>query len=259
MRLFERPSSNYHTSDDIPKAIANDEASPLRAISLLIEDANQVLDIGCGNGMLSRIVQVHGKNAAVDGVEPNPVAAEIAAKYCRKVFNSTVDVADVDYSKYNWVVAADVLEHFVDPQLFLQSLVSKMAPNAKLAVSLPNVSFGSIRISLLNGKFEYVDSGLLEKTHLRFFTRELALRMFESVGLNCSEEVHLRRNFWETEVDLSTMDKIPIIQDPLADVYQFLFVLQKNPTPKTTRLLGKRNTYFSQQKDRLKAIMRKKI
>jgi 2-polyprenyl-3-methyl-5-hydroxy-6-metoxy-1,4-benzoquinol methylase len=230
MNLFERPSANYLIPEDVVVAISKDEASPIKNFGDLLPNGAHVLDIGCGNGVLARVISSMGKAITIDGIEPNPVAAALAKPFYTNVHEGTSDTVNIDFKQYSYIVLADVLEHMVNPQLFFESLIPKLNSDVKIFISIPNISFGAVRISLLNGKFEYVDSGLLEKTHLRFFTRKLAYELFSSVGLRCTQEIHLRQNFWKTEINLSQCHRIPIITDPSADIYQYLFVVDLDRT-----------------------------
>ena len=75
---------------------------------------------------------------------------------------------------YDFVVMADVIEHLARPDKVLAEFRRRIAPSTKVCVSTPNVAFVSVRIALLNGVFDDVDSGILERTHLRFFTLGVA-------------------------------------------------------------------------------------
>lgn len=83
---------------------------------------------------------------------------------------------------FDVVVCADVLEHLPDPAAVLDRVRGWIAPGGRLFVSLPNVANVAVRLSLLAGRFEYAEAGILDRTHLRFFTRRSALRLVESAG-----------------------------------------------------------------------------
>ena len=85
--------------------------------------------------------------------------------------------------EYDVIVFADVLEHLRDPERVLRSLAPFLARGGRVLASIPNVAHWSIRWRLLAGRWQYQDRGILDRTHLRFFTRETALALFASAGL----------------------------------------------------------------------------
>ena len=97
-------------------------------------------------------------------------------------------------------------------------------------MSTPNIAFASVRLALLCGRFDYTDSGLLERTHLRFYTRATLLRLFHISGLHIAAEIHCLRNPFSMEVALDDLWFSPALlwridRDPLSRVYQFFYQL----------------------------------
>lgn len=144
-----------------------------------------VLDVGCWNGTLGRTL-IRDCGAVVDGIERDPQQAAMA----RANGYRAVDVADLDGDlpdaggrTYDFVLFGDVLEHLVHPDRVLAQLSKRAKPGGRVIVSLPNIAFAGNRISHLLGKWDYKDYGILDRTHLRFFTRRTMLQLIESVGL----------------------------------------------------------------------------
>lgn len=130
----------------------------------------RVLDIGTAAGTLARICRSHDFN--MSGLEPNPEWARLAEPYYDRLICSTLDHAPDEFlAGYDVVVCADVLEHLPDPQAALHRIVSLQRPGAAFLVSVPNVANITVRLALLAGKFNYTDRGILDRTHLKFFTR----------------------------------------------------------------------------------------
>ncbi|HEY9527574.1 MAG TPA: class I SAM-dependent methyltransferase [Anaerolineales bacterium] len=143
---------------------------------------SRVLDIGTASGTLARMCQGHPLR--LFGVEPNPDWAQIAAPlYERIVVGSIHDVEDEFLSGYDVVVLGDVLEHLPVPEAVLQRLVGLQASGSMFIISVPNIANLWIRLSLLVGRFDYADRGILDRTHLRFFTRKTLLEMLKRSGL----------------------------------------------------------------------------
>ncbi|ACT47941.1 class I SAM-dependent methyltransferase [Methylotenera mobilis] len=232
--MFKRPEQNYEVSDQVVDGILSDLAHPLSCIAGLLTNGAHVLDIGAGSGVLGRVLSRAGLNVEIDGIEPNAFAANLARKYYRSVYTGFAEefYEQISNAQYDFVILADVIEHMPNPQEVLSELLMCLSPKTKLIVSVPNVAFGGIRLALLNGNFDYVDSGLLEHTHLRFFTKNTLKELFSLIGLEVDRAISLERSFYRTEFSRSkmsasfiTMLKLAFSSD--ARAYQYLFVLNK--------------------------------
>jgi 2-polyprenyl-3-methyl-5-hydroxy-6-metoxy-1,4-benzoquinol methylase len=230
--LFERPDTTYELDPEAVARVLADPVNPLHQAARLIPERSLVLDVGAGNGLLARVLTARRSQVVVDGIEPNPRAAELAAPFYRNFHVGPAEAfADqIRAEPYDFVVLADVIEHTADPLEFLQSLTAS-TPTARLLLSAPNVAFAAVRLALLRGRFDYVDSGLLERTHLRFFTLETLERLFELAGLVVERQVLLKKSMFASEIDAAprsiadVAEAVRLRRDPLSCVYQFLFVL----------------------------------
>jgi 2-polyprenyl-3-methyl-5-hydroxy-6-metoxy-1,4-benzoquinol methylase len=150
-----------------------------------IEPGSEVLDIGCWAGGNGRFLDSRG--VTVDGVEPDEEMAALARDIYREVVGSTVEealpllVSDRG-AAYDAVLFLDVLEHLVDPWRILRESSVLLRPGGRAYVSLPNVAHWSLRKELLLGRWDYRDNGLLDRTHLRFFTVATARHLMEGTG-----------------------------------------------------------------------------
>ena len=140
-----------------------------------------VLDVGAAQGILGRLAE--GSGLTIDAVEPHPEWAEHARPHYRQVFNTTIEAAPLADKAYRMVLCGDVLEHTVDPVAALTRLRRAAADDATFVVSLPNVAHLAVRMMLLFGNFPKMDRGILDKTHLHFFTRDTAEQMLRQAGL----------------------------------------------------------------------------
>lgn len=143
-----------------------------------------VLELGPASGYMTRLMAERG--CTVDAVEYNPLDAAKAAVYCRTmVVGSLEDPATLARlpGPYDIIVAADVLEHLRSPEETLAVVLPALSPNGIMLVSLPNIAQMGVRLSLLKGKFDYTDTGLLDRTHLRFFTLKTGKKLFTDAGL----------------------------------------------------------------------------
>jgi len=232
--LFERPAETFAFDERVIGWILADEANPLNRIAQSISQGAQVLDIGAGNGILARLLASLGKEVVLDAVEPDLVAREFTGGLYRQIF--PVNLEDflstecVGGQKYDVIVLADVVEHLANPEPHLVALKSLLTDRGFIALSTPNIAFASVRLALLEGRFDYVNSGILERTHLRFYTQKTLKQLFEVVGLYPVNEFHCLRdqlameiNFDGVSIPIGTLARIG--QDEMAFVYQFLFLL----------------------------------
>lgn len=140
-----------------------------------------VLDVGAAQGMLGHLVQ--GSGIVMDAVEANPEWAEQARPYYRNTWASIVQDAPLPAREYKLVVCGDVLEHTPDPVEVLKRLREAATQDATFIVSVPNVAHLAVRLMLLAGYFPKMERGILDRTHLQFFTKDTARDMLHRAGL----------------------------------------------------------------------------
>ena len=157
----------------------------------LAGESRRVLELGCATGYMSEVLRARG--CYVVGVERDPLMAELAEQRCDRLIVGDLDLLDLAEElageRFDVIVAADVLEHLRDPLHVLRSLRPLLAENGYLVASIPNVAHGSVRLALLEGRFPYQERGLLDRTHLRFFTRESIGQLLEDAGFLISDMV----------------------------------------------------------------------
>lgn len=148
----------------------------------LIPEGSRVLDVGCGAGNLTRLIQERRK-AVIIGIERDPEQISILKSSGLNVYDSDFNmVSEDDLGKFDIILFADVIEHFVSPGLSLRKAHSLLKPEGIVIASVPNVAHWSIRLNLLLGNFEYQPFGLMDAMHLRWFTRETVKRLFCKTG-----------------------------------------------------------------------------
>ncbi len=152
-------------------------------LALIPESARHVLDIGCGSGRLGGALKAR-QPATVVGIELNAKAGEAARTRLDDVIVGDVEKLDKPFEEasFDCIVCGDVLEHMRDPKKFLQRARKWLSEDGRLIASIPNVRHHSVVRSLLEGNWTYESAGLLDETHLRFFTRRDIAEMFRSVG-----------------------------------------------------------------------------
>jgi len=157
-------------------------------LKYLPETAKKILDIGCGNGAFSSLVK-EKNNAEVWGIELMEEEAKVAVDVLDKVFvgNCEKHIEGLPEQYFDVIYMNDVLEHLVDPYSVLEILKSKLAPNGVVISSIPNVRFFRTFSKVLFAKdWKYEGHGVMDKTHLRFFTGKSIRRMYEELGYTIS-------------------------------------------------------------------------
>jgi len=143
--------------------------------------ASPVLDVGAAQGLLARLVA--GSGLILDAVEPNPEWAARARPFYRAVHVGTVEEAALSPQTYRTIVCGDVLEHTADPVAALGQLRAVATDDAVFIISLPHVAHLAIRLLLLLGRFPRMERGILDRTHLHFYTRDTAEETLRAAGL----------------------------------------------------------------------------
>lgn len=158
-------------------------------LALVPTTAQRILDIGCGAGRLGRVIKER-QGAEVLGIEYTPVAAAQARTNLDKVFEGDIETLAIDIapSSLDAVICADVLEHLRNPLTVLRRVRTWMRQKGRLIVSLPNVRHHSVVRGLLEGHWTYEPAGLLDTTHLRFFTRREAEKFLFRAGFDIHEK-----------------------------------------------------------------------
>jgi 2-polyprenyl-3-methyl-5-hydroxy-6-metoxy-1,4-benzoquinol methylase len=143
---------------------------------------SRVLEIGCGEGRLGARLRARGLE--VHGIEVVEDAARKAEQVLDRVWTGDVEKLELDYpdGHFHLLLLGDVLEHLVDPWAVLAQLRMLLARDGVVVASVPNVQYFPVVLDLLRGRFEYRAAGVLDRTHLRFFTRREARRLFAGAG-----------------------------------------------------------------------------
>ena len=145
-------------------------AGNLPLLDMLPKRRGRVLDCGCGAGDNARILMSRGW--VVTGITISPEEQQIASAYCDRVFISDLNsgVPDSVGDGYDIVLMSHVLEHLANPQELLREVKKRIAPDGVLAIAIPNVLFYPNRLRFIFGQFEYETTGVMDDTHLRFYT-----------------------------------------------------------------------------------------
>ncbi len=214
------------------------QRSSLSVIASNIPPAARVLDLGTGTGALGKYLQARHPGFLIDGVTYNREEAAQAASYYRRIEVDDLDTCELaslfDRGSYDCIVCADVLEHLRNPERILEACRQLLAPNGRLLISVPNAAYCGLIAELLGGDFRYREEGLLDHTHLRFFTRRSLLRFLADASWQADTVETVTIDLHASEFRFP-FDALPpsvarhLLSAPDALTYQFIAVAQYNP------------------------------
>ncbi|HEX4433732.1 MAG TPA: class I SAM-dependent methyltransferase [Acidimicrobiales bacterium] len=188
-----------------------------------------VLEVGCSTGYFTKILVERG--CSVVGIEIDGDAARVAEKWADRVIVGNIDEGvvwdEVKDESFDVVVLGDVLEHLRDPLGSLRQAVRKLKPSGLVVTSLPNIAHGDVRIALMHGTFRYTPTGLLDSTHMRFFTLESIRELLLQAGLVVVDTRRAIVPMFQTEIGVKRQDVSDavlddLLADPEVEVYQYV-------------------------------------
>jgi methionine biosynthesis protein MetW len=158
-------------------------------VASFIDPGSYVFDIGCGEGQLASIITEKG--CQVDGMDIKLDRLTDARRHYKNVYEGDIETFDFNHHgcKYDAVVFSDVLEHLKRPERVLKKAPLLIKDKGKVLISLPNVAYFLNRLALLRGRWDYQDEGILDRTHLRFFTMLTGRKLIEASGFSIGETV----------------------------------------------------------------------
>lgn len=199
-----------------------------------VSESSKVLDVGCACRDLGFLLATK-KNCKVWGIEYCEESANVA-----KNTNAFVDVFHIDlnlfdksmfkafYNFFDYIILGDVLEHLYDPEKAIENLKYLLKESGNLIISLPNIAHSSIKASLLMNEFNYTDIGLLDKSHIRFFTYKNMVELFAKENLQI-ESVNFTIFGINHGIEKDPYQMLPknilrfILSDYHSYVYQYVF------------------------------------
>lgn len=181
--------------------------APNRNLVNLIEEdreaAIRVLEIGCDLG--ATLLQIKNKypNSQLFGLEINEPAAEIAGHLAQVVVGNIEDKEIPFEGTFDYILFGDVLEHLRDPQGVLRYCKEKLSEHGAVVACIPNLMYIAVMRQLINGRFQYQDTGLLDRSHIHFFTYYQIILMFQEEGYTLEEMRNIAPPFTPEDEDLA--------------------------------------------------------
>ena len=206
--------------------------------SFINDPPGVVLDIGCGGGATGRLIKKKFPGTRVIGIELNPHAADYARQFLDDVICASIDevqlVKHVGEVTIGTVLLLDVLEHLYDPWRALARIRTWLAPGTRVLASVPNIRNLANLDELAAGRWEYGPHGVLDITHVRFFTRATLRRLFEETGYAVAHMEPLTQPVWVDRCVIARRPGRLVTQnlsitfrnrEDLEDLYAFQYVV----------------------------------
>ena len=213
------------------------------SLSILIERVRPnsiVLEFGPANGRMTKYMKEQ-LNSKVYAVEIDEDSAKDAEKYTEKIIVDSIEnytwKEEFKNIKFDYIIFADVLEHLYYPEKVLLNVKEFLKEDGSVLVSIPNIAHNSIIINLLKNEFNYNPTGLLDNTHIRFFTKKTFDELIEKTGYFISYETAIFLNPENTEFRNSYDELQPEISQylrnlPCGEIYQLIYEFGKKQTDK---------------------------
>jgi len=168
---------------------------------------------------------------SVTGVEISSDAGALAAEHCDHLIIGDAEQLDLEQilagNSFDCIILADILEHLLRPDVLLRRVAPFLASGGAIVASIPNIAHGSVRLALLEGHFRYSETGLLDSTHIRFFTRDSLQELLEANGYSITHWMRKCQDITDTEIPVSR-DNVSVdlwnrlANDLEATTYQFV-------------------------------------
>lgn len=195
-----------------------------------IKSDSRILDVGCGTGKLGGVLQTE-KNCQVYGMDISTTAIAEAKHH---LYHATaVDIEEetppFPDRYFDVIVLGDIIEHLRFPESVFKKLLPLLKPKGVFVVSVPNVANILIRLKLLAGKWQYTETGILDETHVKFYTRKTMLELFDKAGLKIIDLTWIPGRYFIKKSKRKTPTKLEILASrlwPCLFATQFIFKLE---------------------------------
>jgi len=251
-KFNKNDSDIFNSKKYIVEIDANDKnSSHFKKISY-IENNSKVLDVGCANGDFGYFL-INEKNCEVTGIDYNfeNVKKIKEEKLYKNVFCMDLDNLEINsFEKYrnyfDHIVCGDVIEHIKNPFEVLKVFKSLLNENGTFVFSVPNISHGSIKLNLLKNLFEYTSTGLLDDTHIKFFTLKNLINLMNLLELQIENLDRIYKDIDKTEqkINFENYPKavIDFVEKNLESyVYQYIIQVSNK---KTDNLIENNNKFL---------------
>ena len=189
----------------------------------------RVLEVGCATGYITKVLSERG--CTVVGIDLDPDAAAKASSWAENVVVGDLDAGtlwqELEGEQFDVITFGHVLEQLRNPLATLRSAIRLLNPSGFVAISVPNIAHGDVRMALLRGAFPHSTVGLQDRSHIRFFTKSILLELIKEAGLLLVDTRRVSVPLFQTDLNIlrSSIDHATvsvILEDPEAETYQFV-------------------------------------
>lgn len=212
-----------------------DENNSWSIVFELVKDKQTVLDVGCSSGNFGAEL-IDRKHCTVDGIDIDEKDVKLAQNKLRNayVLNVETDALEHLYGKYDVILMMDVIEHLVTPAPTLKKIAKLLKPAGSLIFSVPNMAHISVRLDLLLGDLDYRNTGLLDDTHLHFYSEKTLLRVLHNAGYDVDTTKSTTVSYPKQLVDLklkeagleASSEFAKMIEKTKGNIYQLIGTAQ---------------------------------
>ena len=198
---FREPNDKPKDSETVSMSADPYYAERPEVAGFVPASVKSVIDLGCGPGLIGRGLKRSRPEVEVRGIETNSAEVTQAEDFLDAVHSATFEAGlPPGWPRPDCLILADVLEHLPDPWTTLGQWSDILLPGGYVVASVPNVAHRSVWSQLLKGRWDYQDSGIMDRTHFRFFTRNTAIELLEESGLRLLK--------WQRIYDAAQMNSI---------------------------------------------------
>lgn len=247
--------------------ISNDNTTHSKILKM-VGRGKTILEIGCATGYMTRYMKEE-LECRVYGLEIDPEAAEVARPYCQELVIGDIEVMDLarifSVRSFDVIIMADVLEHLKDAGKLLANLPGLLTPRGFILLSLPNGAHGSIGLEVLDGRWQYRQLGLLDKTHLRFFDKDGITLLLDEAGFYISRlqriMIHPRDTEMKTPWDSYPREVTAYLEKVNPEFQTYQFVIKACPTDEQDGRVGLEDARQAEAEraDRLEKVLKEKL
>lgn len=166
------------------------DSSSIGRLSRWVTPGSRVLEFGPATGAMTRILS-QGLNCEVTCIEIDPQYAEVSRQFCQRMIVGDLEkldfAAELTAASFDYIIFADVLEHLRNPEQALRRAATYLKDDGAILASIPNIGHSGVILELMQGEFRYRKEGLLDETHLRFFTRRSVAELFAGTGYSIQQ------------------------------------------------------------------------
>jgi methionine biosynthesis protein MetW len=224
-----------------------DKNNTLTNIFSRVKKNSRILDVGCSSGYFDKVLK-EKKGCRIVGIEIDEEDAKIAEKYCDQIIVADVETEnwekELTIKKFDRIIFADLLEHLKEPEKVLERVKKYLSDVGSVLVSIPNIAHVSMRLELLNGDFIPEETGVLDNTHLKYFTKDSFLNLAKQVGFNAKWISQSSFDFPKEQIEKllsngglrATKEALENLNSDDAVALQYIFELVPGAVAKTDKM-----------------------